>query len=137
MWAYALLVVLLLLLLHITSAKTEYQSNCSTTASNIQECEESILWLRNAIDEDTKKYNEYLVKQQQYNNAIAAWESAHNTQLGLLEAGRRTTNNEIWHNNQKYNCETGQYVVTSAPGTNTVGGITYGGGVTSTGMVLR
>jgi hypothetical protein len=118
MWAYVVLVILLLLLWKTSRTETkvehqsrlEHQSSCNTTPSNIKECEESIRWLRDAIDEDTRKYNAYLVAQQNYNNSITAWNAAHNRQLQLLEEGRRTNSKQIWHNNQKYDCETGKYI---------------------------
>ena len=108
MWAYVLLVVLLLLLWYTTRA--EHQSSCNTTASSISECEDSIKWLRDAIDEDTKKYTTYIAAQQKYNNDISNWNYRHGLELQKLENGRRTTSGQIWHNGRKYNCSNDTWV---------------------------
>lgn len=42
--------------------------------------------------------------------ADADWNRRHDEQVRLLEAGRLANNDEIWHNNKKYDCKTNKYV---------------------------
>lgn len=78
--------------------------SCNVTPSNIEQCEQSIQFLSQAIAEDNRKYQDYVNAQQNYNAAITSWTTAHEDQKLRLEQGKTAPGGYIWHNGSLVNC---------------------------------
>jgi hypothetical protein len=85
-------------------------SKCTVDDAALKRCQEGYADFIAAIkrqQDETARRDKLLAA---WTVADADWVRKHDEQLRLRDVGRKAGQNEVWHNNRKYDCKTQKYV---------------------------